>query len=122
MLSQKYNRGIRFSSHAVGTPGLPPIGSLLSSKVFACPMPSDDTVRHYKDQLDGDENIEDTVQQLRQDGHSRKEAVQILLDMLDLSLVEAKRVLATSTTWADAFDERDDGPAPSSSSVPPAPG
>ncbi len=84
-------------------------------------MPSADTIQQYKDQLDDTDEIEDTFQQIRRDGHSRKEAVQILLSVLDLPLAEAKRVLATSTTWADAFDERDDD-APSSPSVPPAPG
>jgi Mg2+/Co2+ transporter CorB len=86
-------------------------------------MPDEDLIRKYEDTLNADEEIETTFQRLRRDGHSRKEAVQILLALLDLSLSEAKRVLATRTTWAEvrteqaSSDEND-----SSSSVPPAPG
>lgn len=84
-------------------------------------MPNDNPADQYKVDLDGDDDIEDTFKQLRQDGYSRKEAVQILLKMLDCSLTEAKRLLATSDTWAEAFDGRDDT-ASSSPPVPPAPG
>lgn len=84
-------------------------------------MPSDATIREYKEQLNDDDEIEATFQQMRRDGHSRKEAVQILLKVLGCSLTEAKQLLATSTTWDEAFDQRDDTSS-SSPSVPPAPG
>jgi hypothetical protein len=81
----------------------------------------DATINEYRDQLDGDEEIEATVRRLRRDGRSRKEAVRILLAVLDVSLAEAKEVLWTSDTWAEARTNTDDGDAPPSS-VPPAPG
>ena len=86
-------------------------------------MPDEDLIRKYENALNADEEIETTFQRLRRDGHSRKEAVQILLALLDLSLAEAKRVLATSTTWADVRAEQPPSDeADSSPSVPPAPG
>ncbi|MFB6249410.1 MAG: hypothetical protein ABEL97_12650 [Salinibacter sp.] len=84
----------------------------------------DATIDAYRNQLDGDEAIEATVRRLRRDGRSRKEAVRILLAVLDVSLAEAKEVLWTSDTWAEARAETtdaDDHDVPSSS-VPPAPG
>jgi len=50
----------------------------------------------------GDEKIETTFQRLRQDGYSRLEAVRVILDVLDVSLAEAKRLLMSSDTWNDA--------------------
>ncbi len=85
-------------------------------------MLSDETLRQYEEELDGDEKIEATFRRLRRDGQSRLEAVRVILEVLDLSLAEAKRVLLTSDTWADAFEETNERPASSSSSVPPAPG
>lgn len=50
----------------------------------------------------GDEAIETTFRRLRQDGHSRLEAVRMILDVLDVSLAEAKRLLASNQTWNEA--------------------
>lgn len=85
-------------------------------------MPSDDTIRTYEDTLTPDETVEATFQRLRRDGYSRKEAVQILLALLDCSLPEAKRLLATRTTWAEARSASPDAPEDPSPPVPPAPG
>ena len=84
-------------------------------------MPDDD-LRRYKEKLDADEPIEVTFRRLRRDGHSRLEAVQMILDVLDVSLREAKKVLLTSETWEEARAETDSRPEDSSSDVPPAPG
>ena len=54
------------------------------------------------DTIDGDEEIDTTFRRLRREGHSRPEAVQALLDALDVSLAEAKRLLLTHDTWAEA--------------------
>ena len=84
----------------------------------------DATLDEYRDQLDGDEEIESTFRRLRRDGRSRKEAVRILLAVLDVSLAEAKEVLWTHDTWAEAraqTADSNDRDAPSAS-VPPAPG
>jgi hypothetical protein len=85
-------------------------------------MLSDETLRQYEEELDGNEAIEVTFRRLRRDGHSRLEAVRVILNVLDVSLAEAKRVLLTSDTWADAFEETRERSPSSSSSVPPAPG
>ena len=86
-------------------------------------MPDEQTIRKYEASLNANEEIETTFQRLRRDGHSRKEAVRILLALLDLSLSEAKRVLATSTTWAEVRTQQPPSDEdPSSPSVPPAPG
>ncbi len=86
-------------------------------------MMSDETIRQYKEEMDEDEPIEATFRRLRRDGHSRLEAVRMILDVLDLSLSEAKEVLLTSETWAEARDEADADPGASSIDVPPpAPG
>jgi len=70
-----------------------------------------------------DEEIATTFRRLRRDGHSRLEAVRMILDVLDVSLSEAKELLLTSDTWADARDEANANPdAPSSDVPPPAPG
>lgn len=50
----------------------------------------------------GDEEIETTFQRLRRDGHSRLEALRVILDVLDVSLAEAKRLLARNDTWREA--------------------
>lgn len=84
-------------------------------------MPNDDLERH-KNVLDDEEKIETTFRRLRRNGHSRLEAVQMILDVLDLSLAEAKRILITSDTWADARNDRDSAADSPTSSVPPAPG
>jgi hypothetical protein len=83
-------------------------------------MPSDAAIRRIREQLDADESVEATFRRLRADGHSRREAVQILLGVLDLPLAEAKRVLAACDTWGEAWDRAN--PDDSSPSVPPAPG
>jgi hypothetical protein len=71
----------------------------------------------------GDEAIETTFRRLRRDGHSRMAAVRVILDELSVSLREAKEVLLTSDTWAEARDESDvDSDPPSSDVPPPAPG
>jgi hypothetical protein len=71
----------------------------------------------------GDEEIETTFRRLRRDGHSRLEAVRMILDVLDVSLSEAKELLLTSDTWAEARDETDaDSDPPSADVPPPAPG
>jgi ribosomal protein L7/L12 len=71
----------------------------------------------------GDEEIEATFRRLRRDGHSRLEAVRVILDVLDLSLSEAKELLLTSDTWADARNEVEaDEDEPFSDEPPPAPG
>ena len=84
----------------------------------------DATIDAYRDRFDGDEEIETTVRRLRRDGRSRKEVVRILLAVLDVSLAEAKEVLWTHDTWAEARAESPDADDsdPPSSSVPPAPG
>ncbi|PQJ33588.1 hypothetical protein BSZ35_02325 [Salinibacter sp. 10B] len=70
---------------------------------------------------DDDEQIETTFRRLRRDGHSRLEAVQLILDTLDVSLAEAKQLLLTHNTWAEARSATDSD-ASSGTSVPPAPG
>ena len=81
------------------------------------------------DTIDGDEEIETTFRRLRREGHSRPEAVQALLDALDVSLSEAKRLLLTHNTWAEAHAAagKADQAGPTNpnmgdDSVPPAPG
>lgn len=70
---------------------------------------------------EGDESIDTTFRRLRRDGHSRLEAVRVLLDTLDVSLAEAKRLLLTHDTWAEARTASDPDDSVSSS-IPPAPG
>ncbi|MCS3669247.1 hypothetical protein [Salinibacter ruber] len=75
----------------------------------------------------GDEDIETTFRRLRRDGHSRLEALRLILDTLDVSLAEAKRLLMSNDTWAEARAETETGaPSPSGADagddpVPPAP-
>lgn len=87
-------------------------------------MSSENTLRRFKENLDEEEAIETTFQRLRREGHTRQEAVEIILDVLDVSLREAKEVLLTSKTWGEAYAEADDGPPAGSSDdvPPPAPG
>lgn len=82
-----------------------------------------DDLHQYRDELDEDEEIQATFRRLRRDGHSRLEAVRMILDVLDLSLADAKRILYRADTWAEAREEEgNDATASPSSSVPPAPG
>lgn len=81
------------------------------------------------DTIDGEEEIETTFRRLRREGHSRPEAVQAILDALDVSLAEAKHLLLTHDTWAEAraaAGEADHAgptnPNAGDDSVPPAPG
>ena len=81
------------------------------------------------DHIDGEEEIEATFRRLRRDGHSRQEAVQVILDTLDVSLTEAKHLLLTHNTWAEAraATGKADPVGPTNpnqddNSVPPAPG
>lgn len=76
-----------------------------------------------KNDLDDDQTIEETFQELRRKGFSRLEAVRAILDVLDVSLTEAKRILATTDTWGDAREATESSQAPSSPDLPPpAPG
>ena len=65
-------------------------------------MPSDDEIHRLRDEVSGDEAIETTFRRLRQDGRSRLEAVRLILDALDVSLSEAKRLLTSHDTWQEA--------------------
>ncbi len=86
-------------------------------------MPTNDSMDSSPPSPPGEENIETTFQRLRRDGHSRMETVQKILDALDVSLREAKQVLLTSDTWAEAREETDTTPdPPASNGPPPAPG
>ncbi|WP_251952303.1 hypothetical protein [Salinibacter ruber] len=71
----------------------------------------------------GDEEIETTFRRLRRDGHSRLEALRLILDTLDVSLAEAKRLLMSNDTWAEARAETESGAPPPAGDdpVPPAP-
>ncbi|MCS3750517.1 hypothetical protein GGQ19_001686 [Salinibacter ruber] len=72
----------------------------------------------------GDEEIETTFRRLRREGHSRLEALRLILDTLDVSLAEAKRLLMSNDTWAEAWAETESGAPPSAGAddpVPPAP-
>jgi hypothetical protein len=92
-------------------------------------MPSDESTERLRNEVSGDEEIETTFRRLRHDGHSRLEAVRMILDVLDVSLAQAKELLVRSDTWnevqsatgadteaeGDAEDDGYDDP------VPPAP-
>lgn len=88
-------------------------------------MPSNEKIDQLRNEVSGDEEIETTFRRLRHDGHSRLEAVRMILDVLDVSLAQAKELLVRSDTWsevrsatgpeADAEDDGYDDP------VPPAP-
>jgi hypothetical protein len=62
-------------------------------------MPSDEATERLRDEVSGNEEIETTFRRLRHDGHSRLEAVRMILDVLDVSLAEAKELLMRSDTW-----------------------
>jgi ribosomal protein L7/L12 len=93
-------------------------------------MPSDEAIDRLREKVSGDEEIETTFRRLRQDGHSRLEAIRMILEVLDLSLAEAKELLARIGTWDEAWsaagskarstekNETSGGDNP----VPPAPG
>jgi hypothetical protein len=84
-------------------------------------MPTDDP--NAAPSPPGDEEIATTFRRLRQDGHSRLEAMRMILDVLDVSLSEAKELLLTSDTWAEAREDAPTDPdAPSTDVPPPAPG
>lgn len=65
-------------------------------------MPSQEDTDRYPEDLSGDEEIESTFRRLRADGYSRLEALRVILDVLDVSLKEAKTILLTSETWDEA--------------------
>jgi len=97
-------------------------------------MPSDEKVHRLRDKVSDDEEIEATFRRLRQDGHSRLEAARTILDALDVSLSEAKRLLISNETWAEARsaaglqsasagnDEESPSGGADENSIPPAPG
>jgi hypothetical protein len=62
-------------------------------------MPSDESIERLRNEVSGDEEIETTFRRLRHDGHSRLEAVRMILDVLDVSLAQAKELLVRSDTW-----------------------
>lgn len=65
-------------------------------------MSSHDESPRAKSEVSGDEEIETTFRRLRTDGHSRLEALRVILDSLDVSLREVKSILLTSDTWNEA--------------------
>lgn len=93
-------------------------------------MPSDEAINRLRDEVDGNEEIEATFRRLRHEGCSRLEAIRMILEVLDVSLVEAKKLLARTDTWAEARSATEQeakrkesgGDAGSDGSVPPAPG
>jgi ribosomal protein L7/L12 len=86
-------------------------------------MPSENEINRLRNEISGEEEIETTFRRLRQDGHSRLEAVQMILEVLGVSLADAKRLFAGNDTWADAWAEADTPPdSPSPDGPPPAPG
>jgi hypothetical protein len=62
-------------------------------------MPSNDEIHRLREEVSGDEEIETTFQRLRHEGHSRLEAVRMILDVLNVSLAQAKELLVRSDTW-----------------------
>ncbi len=86
-------------------------------------MPSENEINRLRNEISGEEEIETTFRRLRQDGHSRLEAVQMILEVLGVSLADAKRLFAGNDTWAEAWAEADTPPdSPSPDGPPPAPG
>lgn len=86
-------------------------------------MTRDESIPPFASEVDEDEPIATTVRRLRREGYSRREAVQFILDVLDLSLSEAKHVLLHHDTWAEVQSESGpEGASPSSPEPPPAPG
>lgn len=89
-------------------------------------MPTEKEIRQIEDDLSDEERIETTYRRLRRDGYSRMEAVRVLLEVLDLSLSEAKELLLTTETWAEARaatapQDSSSGGTDDEPSVPPAP-
>jgi ribosomal protein L7/L12 len=66
-------------------------------------MPSDAT-SDPPDPPDSEE-VETTFRRLRRDGHTRLEALRMILGVLDVSLAEAKRLLTQADTWAEVRSE-----------------
>lgn len=85
-------------------------------------MPGNESSHSEEVSPQRDEDIETTFQRLRSEGYSRLDAVRVILDILDVSLSEAKRLLHTSDTWAEALSDTDFDESDPTSSVPPAPG
>jgi len=86
-------------------------------------MPSENEINRLRNEISGEEEIEATFRRLRQDGHSRLEAVQMILEVLGVSLADAKRLFAGNDTWAEAWAEANTPPdPPSPDGPPPAPG
>lgn len=52
-------------------------------------------------------NIEDLLEYMRRTGLSIVESMALLIQLKDMSLVEAKRVVHHSATWADLRDAHD---------------
>lgn len=89
-------------------------------------MSSDEKIDRFRTELSGDEEIEMTFRRLRQEGHSRLEAIRLILDVLDVSLTEAKTLLLTNDTWDEAraaADQEPDSSDPDAPDdpIPPAP-
>lgn len=90
-------------------------------------MPSDEAIDRLREEVAGNEEIEATFRRLRDDGHSRLEAIRMILDVLDVSLAEAKELLAHADTWAEARSAAGQDPKPEKEAdgyddpVPPAP-
>lgn len=90
-------------------------------------MPNDEQTTRSREEWPGDEEIETTFRRLRRDGHTRLEALRIILDVLDVSLSKAKTLLLTNETWAEARaateqDSDSSGDDAPDDPVPPAPG
>lgn len=93
-------------------------------------MPSDDAIDRLREEVSGNEKIETTFQRLRADGHSRREAIRMILDVLDVSLAEAKELLTRIDTWdevrsatgGETRSSRNHDPPGDDDPVPPAPG
>lgn len=92
-------------------------------------MPSDEATERLRSKVSGDEEIETTFRRLRHEGHSRLEAVRMILDVLDVSLAQAKELLVRSDTWSEVRSATGPGPEPEGNAeddgyddpVPPAP-
>lgn len=89
-------------------------------------MPSEEEIRQIEETLSDDKRIETTYRRLRKEGFSRQETVQALLEVLDLSLAEAKELLLTNETWSEVRSSIASQEPPSKepdddSPIPPAP-
>lgn len=92
-------------------------------------MPRDEAIDRLREEVSGNEEIEATFRRLRHDGHSRLEAIRMILDVLDVSLAEAKELFAHADTWAEARSAAGQDSKPEEEGadgyddpVPPAPG